>query len=70
MNNDLSIVASFGYTTASWTRVVSLVNAGQIKPGVIVSHRFPLDSWEQALAALSTPDGARGKVLLEIAGGG
>jgi threonine dehydrogenase-like Zn-dependent dehydrogenase len=70
VNNDLSIVASFGYTTASWTRVVSLVNAGQVKPGVIVSHRFPLDSWEQALAALSRPDGARGKVLLEIAGGG
>jgi threonine dehydrogenase-like Zn-dependent dehydrogenase len=46
------------------------VNAGQVKPGVIVSHRFPLDSWEEALAALSRPDGARGKVLLEIAGGG
>jgi L-iditol 2-dehydrogenase len=69
VNNDLSIVASFGYTTAAWTRVVSLVNAGQVGPGVIVSHRFPLDSWEQALAALSEPDGARGKVLLEIAGG-
>jgi 2-desacetyl-2-hydroxyethyl bacteriochlorophyllide A dehydrogenase len=69
VNNDLSIVASFGYTTASWTRVVSLVNAGQVRPGVIVSHRFPLESWEQALAALSRPDGARGKVLLEIAGG-
>ena len=69
MNNDLSIVASFGYTTAAWTRVVSLVNTGQVRPGVIVSHRFPLDAWEQALAALSRPDGARGKVLLEIAGG-
>jgi 2-desacetyl-2-hydroxyethyl bacteriochlorophyllide A dehydrogenase len=68
VNNDLTLAASFGYTTATWTRVVELLNAGQIAPGCIVTHRFPLEQHEQAFAELAAPTGRRGKVLLEVAG--
>jgi 2-desacetyl-2-hydroxyethyl bacteriochlorophyllide A dehydrogenase len=70
VNNDLTVVASFGYTSAAWGRVVDLVNAGRIQPGRIVTHRFPLEDYEQAFAALAVPEGTRGKILLEIAGEG
>jgi L-iditol 2-dehydrogenase len=68
VNNDLTIVASFGYTSAAWARTVDLVNASRIHPGRIVTHRFPLEDCAQAFAALESLEGTRGKVLLEIAG--
>ena len=30
---------SFGYTSAAWTRVVALLNAGSFRPGRLVTHR-------------------------------
>jgi L-iditol 2-dehydrogenase len=70
VNNDLTIAASFGYTSRAWARVVSLVNAGRIQPGQIVTHRFALEDYAQAFAALEASEGRRGKILLEIAGEG
>jgi threonine dehydrogenase-like Zn-dependent dehydrogenase len=69
VNNDLSLVASFGYTSAAWARVVALLNEGRIAPGRIVTHRFPLERFEQAFDALAHPSGPRGKILLELARG-
>lgn len=68
VNNDLTIVASFGYTSAAWERMVDFVNAGRVQPGRIVTHRFPLEAFAQAFAALESVEGTRGKILLEIAG--
>ncbi len=67
VNNDLTVAASFGYTSAAWTRVVSLLNTGRITPGTIVTHRFPLERFGEALSALEGGTEARGKVILEIA---
>jgi threonine dehydrogenase-like Zn-dependent dehydrogenase len=66
VNNDLTLAASFGYTSAAWARVVQLLNARSIEPGRIVTHRFALGDHAQAFAALAGSDGPRGKVLLEI----
>jgi 2-desacetyl-2-hydroxyethyl bacteriochlorophyllide A dehydrogenase len=70
VNNDLTIAASFGYTSAAWGRMVALVNAGRVQPGRIVTHRFPLEEHAQAFAALEATEGSRGKILLEIGGEG
>ena len=69
VNDDLSLVASFGYTSAAWTQVVALLNAGSFRPGRLVTHRFALADFEQAFAELAEPSGTRGKVMLEVAGG-
>ena len=69
VNNDLTVAASFGYTSAVWARVVGLLNGGRIVPGRIVTHRYPLEAFGSAFETLSAPTGARGKVLLEVAGG-
>jgi 2-desacetyl-2-hydroxyethyl bacteriochlorophyllide A dehydrogenase len=70
VNNDLTIAASFGYTSAAWGRMVALVNAGRVQPGRIVTHRFPLEDHAQAFAALAALEGTRGKIVLEIGGEG
>ena len=67
VNNDLTLSASFGYTSAAWRQTVGLLNERRIQPGRIVTHRFPLDDYGAAFEALRATDGARGKVLLEIA---
>jgi 2-desacetyl-2-hydroxyethyl bacteriochlorophyllide A dehydrogenase len=69
VNDDLSLVASFGYTTAGWGQVVALLNAGSFRPGRLVTHKFALADFDRAFAELATPSGTRGKVMLEVAGG-
>jgi threonine dehydrogenase-like Zn-dependent dehydrogenase len=66
VNNDLTILGSFSYTPAAWRAVVTLLNSGQLRPGILVTHRYPLAEWEQAIAALRSAPGPRGKVLLQI----
>jgi 2-desacetyl-2-hydroxyethyl bacteriochlorophyllide A dehydrogenase len=66
VNDDLTIVTSFGYTAAAWHRVVELVNARAINPSTLVTHRFDLDDYAGAFAALRGAEGPRGKVILEV----
>jgi L-iditol 2-dehydrogenase len=66
VNNDLTILGSFSYTPAAWRAVVTLLNSGQLWPGTLITHRYPLAEWEQAIAALRGAPGPRGKVLLQI----
>jgi 2-desacetyl-2-hydroxyethyl bacteriochlorophyllide A dehydrogenase len=69
VNNDLTLSASFGYTSEAWRQTVGLLNEGRMRPGRIVTHRFPLADYGPAFEALQATDCARGKVLLEVAGG-
>jgi threonine dehydrogenase-like Zn-dependent dehydrogenase len=68
VNNDLTIRASFGYTSDAWRDVVRLLNAGRLELGFLVTHRFPLGEWAAALDTLRSQDPAtpRGKVLLTL----
>jgi threonine dehydrogenase-like Zn-dependent dehydrogenase len=66
VNNDLTIKASFSYTSRTWSDVVTLLNTGRLRPGFLITHRFGLGEWETALATLRGADSPRGKVLLRI----
>ncbi|HUA43185.1 MAG TPA: alcohol dehydrogenase catalytic domain-containing protein [Streptosporangiaceae bacterium] len=66
VNNDIAILGSFSYTASAWRDVVGLLNAGLIRPGFLVTHRFALTDWAKALDCLRGDDGPRGKVVLEI----
>ena len=63
VNNDLAILGSFSYTAAAWRDVVAAAERRTDRPGFLVTHRFALADWEQALACLRGADGPRGKVL-------
>ena len=66
INDDLRIAGSFSYTSSAWEAVVRLLNAGRLDLGFLVTHRFPLDRYAEAVEALRAPQGTRGKVLVEI----
>jgi threonine dehydrogenase-like Zn-dependent dehydrogenase len=66
VNNDIIVQASFSYTRVAWAAVVAMLNEGLVHPGFLITHRYYLDEWRDAIAALSSPqlDAARGKVVL------
>ncbi|MHB1733704.1 MAG: zinc-dependent alcohol dehydrogenase [Ferrimicrobium acidiphilum] len=64
VNKDLEIQASFGYTASAWSRVVELFNCGKYSPGFLVTHRYRLADWEEAINNLRQGEGVRGKILL------
>lgn len=64
VNGDISIVASFSYTSHIWRQVVGLLNEGVLDLSFLVTHRFPLAEWQWALETVRMPAGARAKVAL------
>lgn len=69
VNGDLTIHASFSYTSAAWARTVALINAGAVRPAPLVTHRFPVERFVDALAALTSRQGPTGKVVLDLGRG-
>jgi 2-desacetyl-2-hydroxyethyl bacteriochlorophyllide A dehydrogenase len=66
VNNDLAILASFGYTSAAFGEVAALLRAGQIRLGPLVTHRFAVEKFQDAYEVLRSGTGVRGKVILEL----
>ncbi|MBI3428568.1 MAG: alcohol dehydrogenase catalytic domain-containing protein [Actinobacteria bacterium] len=66
VNGDLSIFASFGYSRNAWEKTVELLNSGKVDLTFLVTHRFPLESYHEAIDALRHAPSPRGKILFEI----
>ncbi len=68
VNNDLIIQGSFSYTRHAWSEVVGLLNDRLIHPAFLVTHRFTLSRWREALETLahSPTDEPRGKVVISL----
>ncbi len=65
VNGDLSILASFGYTREAWKATVALLNSGALDLTFLVTHRFALSNYADAIAALESAPAPRGKIALE-----
>ncbi|MCQ8187838.1 zinc-dependent alcohol dehydrogenase [Streptomyces rugosispiralis] len=66
VNADLTVLGSFSYTSSAWRETVSLLNSGQVEPGFLITHSFPLSQADRALSMLKDSTGPRGKVLLTL----
>ena len=66
INNDLLISASFAYTSAAFAEVTALLSAGQVRPRPLITHRFPLEAYQEAYQVLREGSGPRGKVMLDV----
>jgi threonine dehydrogenase-like Zn-dependent dehydrogenase len=68
VNNDVIIQGSFSYTRQSWAEVVELLNDRVIRPSFLVTHRFDLTQWREALDTLACApsDQPRGKVVITL----
>ena len=69
VNNDIIIQGSFSYTREAFIEVVRRVNARELRPSFLITHRFSLGETLQAIEALRgvEPGVARGKVIIEVA---
>lgn len=69
VNNDLIIQGSFSYTRQSWRDVVQSVNVGDLRPSFLITHRYDLDAWSDAIQALRgdvSDSEPRGKVTISL----
>jgi 2-desacetyl-2-hydroxyethyl bacteriochlorophyllide A dehydrogenase len=66
VNADVTIIGSFAYTRSAWREVVELLNSGSLDLTGLVTHRFGLSEFTDAISALRHINGPRGKVLMEI----
>jgi 2-desacetyl-2-hydroxyethyl bacteriochlorophyllide A dehydrogenase len=64
---DLSVLGSVGYTTAAWTKMVGLLRNGLVELDPIVTHRFPLEEYEEAFALMDDRRGVVARIVLEHA---
>ena len=64
---DLSILGSVGYTTAAWSRMVGLLREGLVDLEPIVTHRVPLERFEEAFALMDDRRGVVARIVLEHA---
>jgi threonine dehydrogenase-like Zn-dependent dehydrogenase len=65
---DLSILGSVGYTTAAWAEMVALLRERLVDVDPIVTHRFPLERYEDAFALMDERSGIVARIVLEHAG--
>jgi len=64
---DLSVLGSVGYTTAAWARMVGLLREQLVDLDPIITHRFPLERFEEAFALMDDRRGVVGRIVLEHA---
>ena len=64
---DLSILGSVGYTTAAWAHMVALLRESLVDLDPIVTHRFPLERFEEAFALMDERRGVVARIVLEHA---
>ena len=66
INGDLNIIGSFGSSLLAWEKSVEMFNSGELDLGYLVTHKFVLSDFAQAIEALKSAPAPRGKIALII----
>jgi threonine dehydrogenase-like Zn-dependent dehydrogenase len=68
VNNDIIIQGSFSYTSEAFGDVVGRLNAHELAPSFLITHRFKLEESREAVVALraGTKGQPRGKVVIAV----
>lgn len=64
---DITVFGSVGYTTAAWANMVGLLRDRLVDLDPIVTHRFPLERFEDAFALMDERSGVVARIVLEHA---
>jgi 2-desacetyl-2-hydroxyethyl bacteriochlorophyllide A dehydrogenase len=62
---DMALIGSIAYPAATWSRVVGLLADGVLDLDPIVTHRFPMSDFEEAVRLMDDRRGIVAKVVLE-----
>jgi threonine dehydrogenase-like Zn-dependent dehydrogenase len=65
VGKDMTLMGSIAYRAATWSRVVGLVAEGVLDLDPIVTHRFPMSEFEEAVRLMDDRRGIVAKVVLE-----
>ena len=66
INGDLNIIGSFGSSLMAWEKTVAMFNSGELNLGYLVTHKFGLSDFAEAIEALKSAPAPRGKIALII----
>jgi threonine dehydrogenase-like Zn-dependent dehydrogenase len=61
------VLGNVGYTMSAWAKTVSLLREGLVDLDPIVTHRFPLERYEDAFALMDERRGVVARIVLEHA---
>ncbi len=62
---DMALIGSLAYPASVWSRVVGLVADRVLELDRIVTHRFPISDYEEAVALMDDRSGIVAKIVLE-----
>lgn len=65
VGKDMTLIGSVAYPASVWSRVVGLVTDGVLALDPIVTHRFPVAEFEEAVRLMDNRRGIVAKVVLE-----
>ena len=65
VGQDMTLIGSIAYPASTWSRVVGLVADGVLDLDPIVTHRFPMGDFEEAVALMDDRRGIVAKIVLE-----
>jgi 2-desacetyl-2-hydroxyethyl bacteriochlorophyllide A dehydrogenase len=65
VGKDMSLIGSIAYRASTWSRVVGLVAERVLDLDPIVTHRFPMSDFEEAVRLMDDRRGIVAKVVLE-----
>jgi 2-desacetyl-2-hydroxyethyl bacteriochlorophyllide A dehydrogenase len=65
VSKDMTLIGSIAYPASTWSRVVALLAAGVLDLDPIVTHRFPMSDFEEAVRLMDDRRGIVAKIVLE-----
>jgi 2-desacetyl-2-hydroxyethyl bacteriochlorophyllide A dehydrogenase len=65
VGKDMALIGSLAYPARTWSRVVALLADGVLELDPIVTHRFPVAEFEEAIALMDHRRGIVAKIVLE-----
>jgi L-iditol 2-dehydrogenase len=65
VGKDMALIGSLAYPAAVWSRMVGLLADGVLTLDPIVTHRFPIEAFEEAIGLMDDRRGIVAKIVLE-----
>lgn len=65
VGKDMTLIGSIAYPAATWSRVVGLLAEGVLDLDRIVTHRFPMSDFDEAVRLMDDRRGIVAKIVLE-----
>jgi threonine dehydrogenase-like Zn-dependent dehydrogenase len=61
----MTLIGSIAYPASTWSNVVGLLGEGVLDLDPIVTHRFPMSDFEEAVRLMDDRRGIVAKIVLE-----